>query len=178
VALGLVALVAALVVAGVGVLARARNVQRRAAADEARAVARLRLLVAAELRYGAANGGAFDTLGCLVRPSACLPRLRQEAHAFVEPRLVEPGALAGYQLFFHPGPPPHEPVDVARRSRTSLAAFAVVAWPDEEGRATRRGFCADSTLKVCVLGSREAPELQDGVCPLLCTDLAPSAKVP
>ncbi len=164
---------------GAAVLLHLRGEQRRAATDEAHAVARLRLIVSAELNYGAANGGAFDTLECLAHPARCIPRLPADVPGFVDARLVEAASLPAYRLSFHAGPPPHERPDARRHSRSSLAAFAVVATPLAEAQGSqRRAFCADSTLRVCVLASTDAPELRDGVCPLLCINLGTPATAP
>jgi hypothetical protein len=171
---GLVAAAALLVLAGLGAggwVLRERQRRTDAAASEGFALARLRAVMTAQMRYASVNGGAFDTLVCLAGPERCLPRVPKDLPPFLAPEVLSPEAQADYRLTLHPGPAPHETRSPAHYSPSSLAAYACVADPQPPGGAPRRTFCGDSTGRLCVLSSPESPELADGVCPLLCTDL-------
>jgi len=164
---------ALLVIAGLAVAARTivERQRRNADAAEGLALVRLQAIGTAQLRYASVNGAGFDTLPCLAHPEGCLPNVPAGFAPFLAPELAVPDVQHGYRLVFHPGPPPHGDRDPDRHSPSSLAAYACVAQPVAGGPSGRRTFCADSTGRLCVIGSPDAPELADGVCPLLCTDL-------
>ena len=171
---GLAAAALLLALAGLGAggwVLRERQRRTDAAASEGRALARLRAVMTAQMRYASVNGGAFDTLACLAGPERCLPRVSKDLAPFLAPEALSPEAQADYRLTLHAGPAPHEPRSPTQYSPSSLAAYACVAHPQPPGGALRRTFCGDSTGRLCVLSSPESPELADGVCPLLCTDL-------
>ena len=110
-------------------------------------------------------------LECLVHPSGCLRGYPADGPAFLDASQAALGDKGGYRHSFHPGPPPDEiPL---RGSATSVRSFAYVAVPVEPGETGVRGFCGDSSGKVCFTLDGAAPSLlPDGTCDLrACSEL-------
>jgi hypothetical protein len=119
----------------------------------------------AQKTYAAANGGFFDEVRCLTRPTECRPDLPGDTLPFLdatynwlEPRL-------GYARAFHAGPKPSpEEIQKAGASPSSLKAFAYTATPLQPGVSGTRGFCGDSSGRLCFTADGREPGVKDGRC--------------
>jgi len=160
---------AALVAATLILPARWRS---RVEAREAAAVRDLRTVLTAERRYSQSNAGFYDRLECLTAPARCVPGYPAASRPFLDAAAFGQSRRGGYEYVFHPGPAPAAGTfDPSRVSPSSVAAFAYVAVGERSRIGAPRTFCADSTGRVCVPASPDAPELRDGLCPLACLDL-------
>jgi hypothetical protein len=135
----------------------------RAAQNEVAVLADLREVAAAESRYKAADFGYYDDLGCLAKPSSCVPGYR--GPAFLKQELTS-DTRHGYRFVLHAGPAPEPLRDGA--SRSSMTSFALVAEPLASGPAGTRSFCADATGRVCYRTAVSLPDVLGGRCPASC----------
>jgi hypothetical protein len=73
---------------------------------------------------------------------------------------------------FHPG---RMMLDLKREhaeaSEGTLKSFAIVAVPVAPSKTGNRGFCGDSTGRICTTSDGSAPPVQDGLCPSGCMEL-------
>ena len=152
---GISLIVAASVVMGAGVIPQALRRHGRAASERA-VLADLRAIVSAEVAYAKVNGGHFDQLACLVRPSDCLPD--RTVASLLPPKLVD-RARNDYVFTFRPGPPPGDD-DSPHISPSSMLFYAVVARPRN---GTGRRFCADAFGRLCTSDGDGLP--MSGFCP-------------
>ena len=140
------------------------------ATNESVAIGDIRTLISAELAYAGASGGHFGPPTCLQSPATCLagytgPSMVAAPYPWTSPR-------RGYARTFHPGPVALDikgPGPAASESR--LTSFAIVAVPVEPGRTGSRGFCGDSTGRICVTTDGSAPPVKGGLCPSRCAEL-------
>jgi hypothetical protein len=122
-------------------------------------------VVHAEKTYAALNGGFFDEIGCLMRPTECRPTLSADTMPFLDPSYGWLEPKLGYARTFHPGPKPTpDEVQKAGASATSLKAFAYTATPLQPGVTGTRAFCGDSSGKLCVTADGRDPSVKDGRC--------------
>jgi type II secretory pathway pseudopilin PulG len=143
----------------------------RASANESMAIGDVRTIISAEMAYSSSNGGFFDSLECLNNPTACIPGYPDTAPNFIGADLI-PEVKGGFTRTFYPGPFAELNEEQASElSPTSLLSFAYVAVPVEPGVTGMRGFCGDSSGRVCELAAEETPDAGMGVCPTTCTDL-------
>ena len=124
-------------------------------ANEAAVLAEIRLLLEAEARYAAGNGGLYDVLQRVGSAK---------------------GQEAGYSRRFHAGAPA-DPGEIARQrlSPSSIRAFAYVAVPLRPGETGRRAFCGDATGLVRFNPDGTPPDVADGACPTSWLILYPRA---
>jgi hypothetical protein len=130
----------------------------------------VRTILSAEEAYASGNGGYYDVPSCLGTPARCIPRGGAAMPSHLDAALAALQPRAGYELRFHPGPPPILK-DAEREvvSKSSLTAFAVSALP-AEGRG-RKAFCGDSGGRVCARADGTMPPIRDGRCPDSCETL-------
>lgn len=151
----------------VAIDASARDARVRA--NEAAAVASLRGFVAAETGYASANGGLFDSPTCLALPRTCLSKY--SGPPLLDPKLLEPAS--GYKRAFQSGATATR--DEAKRAKagsvTSLKEYAVVAVPELPGESGDRGFCADSSGRMCYVEDGSQTPARDGRCEASCKPL-------
>jgi Domain of unknown function (DUF4190) len=137
----------------------------RISANEAAALADVRQLVAAERQYQQGNAGYFDTPSCLAAPDTCNPRMGRTA--LLDGTLDSSDTRHGYRRRFYPGPaagaarPPEA-------SRSSLSAYAFVAFPAVPERTGVRSFCGDSRGSLCYVASVRDLVIAEGACPPAC----------
>lgn len=143
-------------------LVRARIVE-----NESNAMGAVRTVVSAELSYAAVNGGFFDRLECLAEPGSCLPNYADQARSFLERELASP-VYRGYRLTFYAGPAA-EAGRSQDTSSSSISSFTFVAVPVEPGVTGTRGFCGDSTGRLCETTDGRAPRISDNKCAVLGT---------
>ena len=131
----------------------------------------VRSIISAERSYAAMNEGYFDVPACLAAPSQCLPGVRDDVQPFLDSSIASLRPRGGYEFRFEPGPVPSLSDDQRKRvSKSSLAAFAVVAVPTRDS-GQRRAFCGDSRGVLCVRPDGTMPGVRAGRCPDSCEAL-------
>jgi hypothetical protein len=124
---------------------------------EHEAITRLRTMAASETAFQSANGGAYGTPECLMRPSVagCLPA-QYPAHAltFLDATYSE-SARHGYVFTFVPGEP----------SGRGLKGFAYTAVPEAPGHSGVRAFCTDASGAIRQTIDGKLPPIVDARCP-------------
>lgn len=152
-------MVAAILLAFLVAIAGPSFLRARRSPGEVRDIGDVRTVLSAESAYQAANGGYFDTLGCLASPVRCLPGYAESAPTFLDARLASETTIAGARRTFHAGPPaPSVEIAKGRLSPTSLEAFAYVSV------SATRGVCGDSSGRICVTGGGMEPRVIAGAC--------------
>jgi hypothetical protein len=140
--------------------------------NESRTLADIRTLMAAQGAYRSLNHGYADgDLACLARPATCLPEHGDHEAAVLDDEITALGLRHGYLPSFHPGLPP-EGLRL-EGSLSSVNTWAYVATPAEQGVTGVRGFCGDSSGRICFTTTGELPALrEDGTCDVdRCTTL-------
>jgi type IV pilus assembly protein PilA len=136
----------------------------RVSANESVTLGDIRSLISAEAAYQSANGGYYGAMECLPRPGDCISGYA--GPTFLDPQLASATTKNGYRRTFHGAPstaadaPPH-----------ALDSFAYVAVPDTLGKTGVRGFCGDSSGRICFTNDGSAPEVTGGACAPGCQDL-------
>jgi type IV pilus assembly protein PilA len=138
----------------------------RVSANESATLGDIRTVIMAEAAYQSANKGFYDSPACLADPARCIPDYR--GPTFLDPALAALPAKSGYERTFHPQPPPGDLPPGA--SRSGLVSFAIVAVPVAVDKTGVRGFCGDSSGRICATNDGSAPPVVDGVCGA-CIDL-------
>jgi hypothetical protein len=122
-------------------------------------------VVHAEKSYAAQNGGFFDEVRCLMRPTECRPGLAADILPFLDPTYNWLEPRLGYVRAFHPGPRPSpEDIQKAGASASSVKAFAYTATPLQPGVSGIRAFCGDSSGRLCFTPDGREPPVKDGRC--------------
>ncbi len=137
----------------------------RVSANEASAIADVRVVVSAQAAYASSNRGLHDNLACLAAPAGCIPGY--QGAAFLPPEVAATGPRRGYRFTLHLGPPASSEGPV---SPSSVGSYAYVAVPLNVGQTGVRSFCGDSTGRICATVAGE-PQVLDGVCAPDCPDL-------
>jgi hypothetical protein len=140
--------------------------------NESRTLADIRTLMAAQGAYQSLNRGYADgNLACLAGPAGCLPEHGDYEGAVLDDEIAALGVRHGYLRSFHPGLPP-EGLRL-EGSLSSVRTWAYVATPAEQGATGVRGFCGDSSGRICFTAAGELPPLrEDGTCDVhRCTTL-------
>ena len=131
----------------------------------------MRTLLLAEAAYQAASGGAYGTPECLAGPTACLHGYSTNQPTFLDSQMASLLPKTGYKREFHPGAAAPPPADGKPASKGGLASYAYTAVPVRFGVTGTRGFCADSTGRLCFTTDGSAPAVTDGSCAATCQDL-------
>jgi hypothetical protein len=119
----------------------------------------------AQKTYAAQNGGFFDELRCLMRPTECRPDLPADTLPFLDATYNWLESRLGYARAFHPGPRPSaEEIQKAGASASSVKAFAYTATPTQPGQTGTRAFCGDSSGRLCFTPDGSEPPVKDGRC--------------
>lgn len=163
-----VSLVVAIPLAIIAAIAIPSLMRARVAANESMAIGDIRTVISAEFAYAGANGGFFDKLECLAAPTSCLPGYPTTGPQFLGAEIASASVKTGYQRTFHPGPSA-TPEPGAAVSPSSITSFAYVAVPAKPGETGIRGFCGDSTGRICFTSDRSAPRVVAGQCEETCT---------
>jgi hypothetical protein len=122
-------------------------------------------IVHAERSYAQGNGGFFDEVRCLTHPAQCRPGLPADTAPFLDPTYAWLEPRLGYARAFHAGPQSTaEEIERAGASPTSVKAFAFTAAPLQPGVTGSRGFCGDSTGRLCFTPDGREPPVKDGRC--------------
>jgi hypothetical protein len=104
--------------------------------------------------------GTIGELRCLYKPDDCIPGY--QGPAFLGDWFHEPEAM-GYRRSFH---------TMERRESGSplLKSFAYTAVPLQPGESGQRGFCGDSSGRICFTPDGTVP-VKDGLCAPSCQEL-------
>jgi type IV pilus assembly protein PilA len=164
IALSVLSIAVAPVLGIVAAIAIPSLLRARLSANESAVIGELRSVLAAETSYRSINGGHYDTLECLARPSNCVPG--HSGPALLDPELAKAGVRNGYHRSFHPGPRPELSSAATPVSPSSVTAFAYVAIPVQPGKTGRRSFCVDARGQVLVQPDGTAPAIVAGACPV------------
>ena len=141
----------------------------RISANEAATIGDIRTVISAETAYHSFSGGYYGPPECLAAPTTCLPSY--SGPTFLDPDLASAATKNGYRRTFHPGIAIAAQPDGSPVPRGSLDSFAYVAVPVEPGRTGIRGFCGDSTGRICSTSDGEAPAVLGGACDPGCEEL-------
>lgn len=163
IALSVLSIAVAPVLGIIAAIAIPSLLRARISANESAVIGELRSVLAAETSYRSINGGHYDTLECLARPSGCVPG--HSGPALLDPELAKAGARNGYHLAFYPGPRPEAPAAATAVSPSSVTAFAYVAIPVQPGKTGHRSFCVDAGGHIRVQPDGTAPGIVAGACP-------------
>lgn len=164
----IVVVVALVGCAGIGIIAAIAIpslLRARVSANEAGAIGDIRSVISAEAAYASSNAGYYDTLECLGTPAGCIPGY--SGPTFLDPPLATGMDKNGYKRRFHPGAPPSEEGG-SQRSPSSMSTFAYTVVPIQPGRTGVRGFCGDSSGKICYTLDGSEPPVENGECAQTC----------
>jgi type IV pilus assembly protein PilA len=159
-----------IVVAIIGIIAAIAIpslLRARISANESGMIGDIRTVISAEAAYSSANAGYYDTLECLGAPQGCIPGYPASAPTFLDPMLASGMDKTGYKRRFHPGAPPTDEGG-SQRSPSSISTFAYTAVPLQPGRTGVRGFCGDSSGKLCYTLDGSEPPIENGECSQTC----------
>ena len=141
----------------------------RVSANEAATIGDIRTVISAEAAYQSASGGYYGTPECLAAPTTCLPAY--SGPTFVDPDLASATVKNGYRRTFHPGAPIAAGAGGTPAPANSLETFAYVAVPASKNQTGVRGFCGDSSGRICFTTDGSAPAVVAGACDPGCRDL-------
>jgi hypothetical protein len=139
--------------------------------NESATLGDMRTLMSAEAAYQAASGGYYGPPECLVAPPTCLHGYPVNLPTFLDSQLASRMPKSGYRRAFHPGAPAPPPADGKPGAKGGLVSYAYVAVPLRPGLSGVRGFCGDSTGRICFTVDGSAPPVTDGLCDPQCADL-------
>jgi hypothetical protein len=135
----------------------------RVSANESGAIGDIRTVISGEAAYQSVNAGYYDTLQCLGRPAECIPSYN--GPTFLDETLASGADKNGYKRTFHPGPVVSEGTEP--RSPSSIESFAYTAVPLSKQTGVR-GFCGDSSGRICVTLDGSEPPVVNGQCAETC----------
>jgi type II secretory pathway pseudopilin PulG len=142
----------------------------RTSANEAATIGDIRTVISAEAAYQSASGGYYGPPECLSAPATCLPAY--SGPTFLSDDLASASVKSGYRRTFHPGPAVSTGAPLGIPAATGrLESFAYTAVPAERGRTGTRGFCGDSTGRICFTADGSEPAVAGGACDPGCQDL-------
>jgi type IV pilus assembly protein PilA len=137
----------------------------RVAANEAGTIGDIRTVISGEAAYQSANAGFYGTLTCLNQPAQCIPSY--SGPEFLDAQLASGADKSGYKRTFHAGPSPSG-AGAEARSPSSMESFAYTAVPVQHNQTGTRGFCGDSTGRICQTMDGSEPPVVNGQCPETC----------
>ena len=168
----IVVVVALVGCAGIGIIAAIAIpslLRARVSANESGAIGDIRTVISGEAAYQSANAGYYDTLECLGAPQqGCIPGYPANGPTFLDPPLASGMDKSGYKRRFHPGAPPPSEEGASQRSPSSISSFAYTAVPMQPGRTGVRGFCGDSSGRICFTLDGTEPPVENGECAQTC----------
>lgn len=139
--------------------------EERARLREASVKARLRTLASAQFTFSAIHGGVYAPLECLEKPRLCAPADPPEE------LLMSGMDVPGYTGTFQPGPPATAAdLRLSKGARRGLKSWAYVFAPAAAGTDVR-GYCTDSTARLCTMPAGAPAKLAGPVCPATCVDV-------
>ena len=148
------------------------------ARNERAAVSDLRVIISGEAAYQSTNQGWYDNLGCLHKPSKCIPGYPADAPVFLtDEALASLRDKDGYKRKFH-ALAPETDRDTQKTSPSSLALYAVTMVPITPGKTGQRGFCGDASGVICFTQDGSEPKPTQGVCPAFAEEGKPAGCEP
>lgn len=154
---------------GIGIIAAIAIpslLRARVSANESAAIGDIRTVISAEAAYQSANAGFYDTLDCLNAPAGCIPGYA--GPTFLDVMLASGAPKSGYRRTFHSGPPASGEEGASSRSPSSILSFAYTAVPIQANQTGVRGFCGDSSGRVCFTLDGSEPAVVNGECSQTC----------
>jgi prepilin-type N-terminal cleavage/methylation domain-containing protein len=140
-----------IVVAIIGIIAAIAIpslLRARVSANESATIGDIRTVISGQAAYQSANGGWYDEISCLTGPPiTCIPSYPTNGPTFLDSAIASALPKSGYSRSFFAGPVP-TPLSTAQ-SASSLASFAYVASPVNNGQTGVRGFGGDSSGVLC-----------------------------
>ena len=138
----------------------------RVAANEAATIGDIRTVISAEAAYQSATGGDYGAAGMPGRsPRRACPRY--SGPAFLDAELASAADVKnGYRRTFHRGSADLRSLEAPGRagSARGLRTFAYVAVPETTGKTGVRGFCGDSTGRICFTTTGRPRSVVGGAC--------------
>jgi type II secretory pathway pseudopilin PulG len=156
---------------GIGIIAAIAIpslLRARVSANESAAIGDIRTVISAEAAYQSMNG-YYDTLDCLGTPASC--NAGYTGPTFLDAMLASGAPKSGYRRTFHPGPPASSEEGASPRSPSSLTSFAYTAVPIQVNQTGIRGFCGDSSGRICYTLDGSEPPVANGECSQACQNL-------
>jgi hypothetical protein len=144
----------------------------RVSANEASAIGDIRTMISGQVAYSVSNGGFYDTPACLAAPDGCLRDYEPGMPTFIDAEQASLVDQRGYRWRFYQGPSPSR-AQIQRQglSPSSIESFAYVAVPISPGTTGIRGFCGDSTGRICFSADGSEPPVVGGLCAPDCMEL-------
>ena len=130
----------------------------------------IRTVIEGEAAYRSANGGLYGPLECLSAPDRCIPSYPLASPTFLDSQIASLQPKGQYERSFHPSPAPNSQA-ILGASPSGFKSFAYVAVPVKRQPMARRGFCGDSSGRICFTTNGTAPPIVDGLCSPSCTTL-------
>jgi type IV pilus assembly protein PilA len=150
-----------IVVAIIGIIAAIAIpslLRARVSANESATIGDIRTVISGQAAYQSANGGWYDgNLSCLSQPSTgCIPNYPTNAPTFLDSAIATQIPKSGYNRSFALGGAP-SPIASNISSPTSVASYAYLASPVNNGQTGVRGFGGDSSGVLCFTADGTAP---------------------
>jgi prepilin-type N-terminal cleavage/methylation domain-containing protein len=154
-----------IVVAIIGIIAAIAIpslLRARVSANESATIGDIRTVISGQAAYQSANAGWYDgNITCLSSPSTgCIPNYPTNAPTFLDSAVVSLLPKSGYSRTFEAGPQP-SPLN-AMQSPSSLASYAYLATPVNNGQTGVRGFGGDSSGVLCFSPQGTVPNTSNG----------------
>jgi type IV pilus assembly protein PilA len=170
-----------IVVAIIGIIAAIAIpslLRARVSANESATIGDIRTVISAQAAYQSANGGWYDgNLSCLNAPfTGCIPNYPTNAPTFLDTNIAAQEPKSGYNRSFQAGPAPVPVPNANLSSGTSVASYAYLASPVNQGQTGVRGFGGDSSGVLCFTSNGDVPpttalggalDFSTGVCNVL-----------
>jgi prepilin-type N-terminal cleavage/methylation domain-containing protein len=142
-----------IVVAIIGIIAAIAIpslLRARVSANESATIGDIRTVISAQAAYQSANGGWYDgSISCLtIAGATCIPNYPSTAPTFLDSNIGALAAKSGYNRSFEPGSKP-SPLLTTISSGTSVASYAYLTSPVNQGQTGVRGFGGDSSGVLC-----------------------------
>lgn len=170
IAAGALSLVLVIPIGIIAAIAIPSLLRARVSANEAATIGDIRTVISAEAAYQSASGGYYGPLECMAAPTTCLPGYA--GPTFLDSELASATTKNGYRRTFHPGPAVSTNTPLGIPAPTGrLETFAYVAVPANRGQTGVRGFCGDSTGRICFTADGSEPAVAGGACDPGCPDL-------
>ncbi len=149
-----------IVVAIIGIIAAIAIpslLRARVSANESATIGDVRTVISAQAAYQSANAGWYDgSLTCLATAGpSCIPNYPTNAPTFLDSNIANLLAKSGYNRSFEAGPQPSNLSPLA--SLSSVASYAYLTSPVNQGQTGVRGFGGDSSGVLCFTADGTVP---------------------
>jgi prepilin-type N-terminal cleavage/methylation domain-containing protein len=156
-----------IVVAIIGIIAAIAIpslLRARVSANESATIGDIRTVISGQAAYQSANGGWYDgNLACLsINGAGCIPSYPTNAPTFLDSSIASQTSKSGYNRSFEAGLKPSN-INSAVCSPTSVANYAYLTSPVNQGQTGVRGFGGDSSGVLCFTSDGVIPPSANGV---------------